>query len=83
MRHELDGYRSASGPSGFVPTTKLTDEQTRELSRAVDALAEPLSRRRGDRRLLGLMADRQSSRGGPCSLRPATAALRLPSAAGS
>ena len=43
MKQELDGHR-AGGPSGFVAYTMLTDEQTRELSRAVDALAEPLSR---------------------------------------
>jgi len=44
MTKELDQYRDANDPSGYVPYTKLTSAQTRELSRAVDALAEPLSR---------------------------------------
>jgi iron uptake system component EfeO len=44
MTAELDQYRDESDPSGYVSYTKLTNAQTRELSRAVDALAEPLSR---------------------------------------
>jgi len=43
MTTELDKYRDAGDPSGYVPYTALTPAQTRELSRSVDALAEPLS----------------------------------------
>jgi len=44
MTKELDQYRDANDPSGYVAYTKLTNAQTRELSRAVAALAELLSR---------------------------------------
>jgi iron uptake system component EfeO len=44
MTAALDKYRDANEPSGYVTYTKLTPAQTRELSQAVDALAEPLSR---------------------------------------
>jgi iron uptake system EfeUOB component EfeO/EfeM len=43
MSRALGAHR-APGPSGFVPYTALTRQQTRKLSQAVDALAEPLSR---------------------------------------
>ncbi len=43
MDRELDGFRDASEPSGYVIYTTLTDAQIRGLSRKVDALAEPLS----------------------------------------
>jgi iron uptake system component EfeO len=44
MTAALDKYRDANASSGYVPYTRLTPAQTRELSRSVDALAEPLSR---------------------------------------
>ena len=44
MTATLDTYRDTDDPSGYVTYTKLTPAQTRELSQAVDALAEPLSR---------------------------------------
>ena len=44
MTAALDKYRDANAPSGYVSYTALTPAQTRELSRSVDALAEPLSR---------------------------------------
>ena len=43
MTAALDEHRDADDPSGYVSYTTLTPSQTRELSRKVDALAEPLS----------------------------------------
>jgi iron uptake system component EfeO len=41
MKSALDPYRAGSG---FVAYTQLTQDNTRALSQAADALAEPLSR---------------------------------------
>jgi iron uptake system component EfeO len=40
----LDKYRSGKGAYDFVSYDKVTEKQRKELSDAVNALAEPLSR---------------------------------------
>ncbi|MEW2039423.1 EfeM/EfeO family lipoprotein, partial [Streptomyces sp. NPDC005534] len=44
LNTELDKYRSDKTSDGFVSYDKVTKAQTKELSDAVNALAEPLSK---------------------------------------